>query len=237
MDHKKRIHFEDILARTIVEAVLKNMGQERAQLFQLDYNPGGCSVINTVYIPVYCRDEQSKEFIFFDGDQRLAEHTDWRSLSQNDLTEQNLKDLVCKQTKCKIDPHVDGQAGKGKIDQKIDFYKKYLDYYKSHVFYLPCQIPEDIIWDDDSAFKILSASYTDSEAQNIIDRLHRCQDSKSEFEQLAWAIYGEDNTDSETILNLQRIFINSWIKKSDENYKAIAEAINRMANWNEADML
>ena len=237
LDNKKRIHFEDILAREIVDSVLKNMGQERAQLFKLDYNPGGCSVINTVYIPVYCRDEQSKEFIFFDGDQHFAVHTDWRKLSQNDLTETKLKELVCEQTKCEVLPHVDGQGGRGRVDQKIDFYKKYLDYYKSHVFYLPCQIPEDIIWNDDSALKILSASYSDSEVRAIIDRIHTCQDSKCKFEQMAQAVYGEEKINSGAILSLQKIFITSWIKKNDENYKAIRDAIDKMASWNEKNTL
>lgn len=236
LDNKKRIHFEDILAREIVDRVLESMGQERAQLFNLDYNPGGCSAINTVYIPVYCRDRQSKEFIFFDGDQYFAEPADWRNLAHKDLTEIKLKELVFKQTNCNIVPSVDGQGGKGKTDQKIDFYKKYLDYYKSHVFYMPGQIPEDIIWDEDYALRILPVQSGDTEYQSIVANINACRDSKCKFEQLAFVLYGEDKINSTTIFDLQKIFINNWIRKNDENYKVIAAAIDKMASWNEADI-
>lgn len=228
-ENKKRIHFEDILAKEIVSSILKNIGKEKEELFKLDYNPGGCSIINKDFIPIYCRDEQSKEFIFFDGDQCFSEHIDWKDIPTREITLEKLQKYIHIQTHCNIDFHVDGNSGRSNPEQKIDLCKKYLDYYKNNVFYLPCAIPEDIIWNEDIAHNFLSATYG-TECQSIIEKINICENSKKKFEQLSHALYGNDNTTSETIFSLQRIFIQSWLKQQDHNYKSIVDIISRIAS-------
>lgn len=229
-ENKKRIHFEDVLAKEIIGAVLKNLGKEKEELFNLSYNPGGCTIINKDFIPIYCREEESQEFIIFDGDQCFSQHIDWRNIPNNDLTLLNLKELVFNQTKCHIEFHVDGNKGKGNSNQKIDLYKKYLDFYNRNVFYLPCNIPEDIIWNSNVADKLLSTIYDNQEYQSAVDKIERIENTKMKFEQLALFIYQKENTNSEVILNLEKLFIQSWIKRNNEHYNQIVETINTIAS-------
>jgi ABC-type uncharacterized transport system ATPase subunit len=69
-ENKKRVYFEDKLAKEIFGQVLKTLGAEKESLFVLDYNPGGCNVMCSEFIPVYCREDNSNNFVAFDGDQR-----------------------------------------------------------------------------------------------------------------------------------------------------------------------
>ncbi len=172
----------------------------------------------------------SKEFIYFDGDQFLSQHVDWRNISTNDISLRKLKDIVFNQTNCNVEFHVDGTNGRSNEKQKLDLYKKYLDYYKSNVFYLPGNIPEDIIWDKITAEKLLLTIYDQQNSTNFIYEISVMDNSKNKFAKLSLLLYGEDNTNSDMIFNLQKLFIQSWIKKGNEHYHAIVETINKIAS-------
>ena len=230
LENKKRIHFEDLLAKEIVVSVLRKLGKEKEDLFKLCFNPGGCTIINKDFIPVYCRDEMSKDYIYFDGDQFLSQPVDWRNISTNDLSLSNLKNLVFNQTNCNVEFHVDGTKGRSNEIQKIELFKKYLDYFKNNVFYLPCNIPEDIIWDDILAEKSLSAIFSEQDVHKIICEINSTVNSKGKFEKLSSLLSGEDHVTSPVIFNWQKYFINNWIKKENEHYWEIVETINKIAS-------
>lgn len=66
---KAMLVFEDKLALKITEGVLSNLGEDKRSIFQLNYFPGGSSVLKQDHISVYSRDGESNRFIIFDGDQ------------------------------------------------------------------------------------------------------------------------------------------------------------------------
>jgi hypothetical protein len=63
-----RIIVEDLLAKTIVEAVLKGMGEATSRLFEVQFFPGGAKAIKQD-AAVYCRENPSSVFILLDGDE------------------------------------------------------------------------------------------------------------------------------------------------------------------------
>lgn len=65
---KKEIIVEDILAQEIILAVLSKLGPETRNIFNIKFNPGGESVIKKEFITVFCRENNSSNYIFFDGD-------------------------------------------------------------------------------------------------------------------------------------------------------------------------
>jgi predicted ATPase len=229
-DNKKRIHFEDKLAKEIFQEVLKTLGDEKANLFKLNYNPGGCGVIKSEFITVYCREENSKEFIVFDGDQKHIDTINWRILPLTELTVDNLKIKTSELTGCNISFSVDGGVSGGNQEQKLELYKKYLDYYRRNVYFLPLNIPEEIIWDEDSAYKSLTISNTDDEIKDILSRWQNIPNTKRKFAELTAYMYGEGNNLSDKIFSTQQLFIRSWIKKKDSNYNAIVAVINHIAD-------
>lgn len=220
-DNKKRVYFEDKLAKEIFHQVLKELGIEKESLFKLIYNPGGCSVMNSEFATVYCREDNSNDFIVFDGDQKKIEPIDWRTLSTTDLTDSKLKNVVKDITGTEIKFSVDGGELGGNAEQKIELYKKYLDYYRRNVFFLPLQLPEDVIWDD------VYANTITNDGINFKDGTF--SNTKEKFAVLNDSLYGEGNNSSDKIFNTQQIFIRNWIKAKDNNYNTIVDIINVIA--------
>jgi predicted ATPase len=229
-DNKKRIYFEDKLAQEIFHQVLKCLGKERESLFKLTYNPGGCTVMNTEFIPIYCREDNSSEFIIFDGDQYRKDAIDWKTLPGIDLSVDNLRKIIKDITNCDIKFSVDsGQEG-GNQEQKIDLCKKYLDYYRRNVFFFPSKLPEDIIWDIDTAQKyLIAASKTDDEISNIILEWGNI-DTKRKFAEFTAHTCGVDNNSSDKIFTIQQQFIQSWLSKKDQNYNVIVAIIDKISS-------
>ncbi|MFW6272550.1 MAG: AAA family ATPase, partial [bacterium] len=187
VDNRKIIIVEDILAKLIVDGVLSKMGAETKNLFDVRYNPGGESVIKKEFIPVYCREENSPSFIFFDGDQKPEENTyDWREFSSSELNVDFLKNKIEELTGVEIRFSVDGGEKGSRDDQHLDLLKKYLDYFKTNVFYLPKKIPEDIIWKYKfarSQIKLLLSDAVENEEE--IRKIKDLDNSKERFAFLA----------------------------------------------------
>jgi predicted ATPase len=223
-ENKKRIYFEDKLALELFSQVLKSLGTEKENLFKLIYHPGGCTVMNSEFVTVYCREDNSNEFVIFDGDQYRIEPIDWRTLPVNNLTEPNLKSKIKDMTGCEVKFSVDGGQNGGNQEQKIELYKKYLDYYKRNVLFLPLMIPEDIIWDD----KIARRSISQSKEEIIMPQLNNATNTKNKFSILTE--YKQGNNSSEKIFNTQQEFIQRWLEKEDQNYHKIMAIINHIAD-------
>ncbi|WP_159429236.1 ATP-dependent nuclease [Methanohalophilus halophilus] len=64
----KKIIVEDQLAMDIIKAVIDEIGEDCASIFDIEFYPGGHSIIKSDFIRVYSQDE-SNVFIIFDGDQ------------------------------------------------------------------------------------------------------------------------------------------------------------------------
>jgi predicted ATPase len=224
---KKRLHFEDKLAQEIFDSVLNEIGKEKRDLFELCYHPGGCGVLSSEFISVFCRESSSKNYIIFDGDQKFHVPYDWRSFSQDELTVDNLKEKVKELTNVSITFSVDGGNTGGNDSQKIELYKKYLDYYSSNVFYLPENIPEEIIWNTDTAKKILSGIYSQDVDIKLTELLN-ITPLKERFSLLCKFVYNENTSDM--IFSLQKIFIQAWLQRKDENYNQIVTTIDNISS-------
>ncbi len=219
VENKRFITVEDKLAKTIVERVLDGFGEERRELFHVKHNPGGEGVIKKEFASIYCREENSKEFILLDGDQ-IAEHTDWRTLSTNDLNPERLDEVIFRQTGERVKFSVDGGTGGGNNEQKVELRKKYLDYYKNNVFYLPGEIPEDLIWNDEKAFQMIELFVEDEETRGLKrNDIQVADNSKKKFAKLALTLH--DENDSATIFSLQKLFLTHWINNESEELNTL----------------
>ena len=226
-DTKKKLYFEDKLAREIFQEVIDSLGVEKANLFSLIYNPGGCTTINKEFITVFCREYPSINYVIFDGDQKPRESYDWRkSLAHAELNVDNLKNKVRDLTNIDISFSVDGGNAGGNENQKIELYKKYLDYYLTNVFYLPKNIPEEIIWNTDTARNFINGIYQE-EVDDKLTELSNITNLKDRFSLLCKFIYNENTSDM--IFILQKMFIRAWIQKKDENYNHIVGIIENIS--------
>lgn len=159
----------------------------------------------------------------FDGDQKkIPEHIDLDNLPNNQIdTYKKLSDLLKTQTDSEIKFYVDGNnEDGGNEEQKIELIRNYFNYYKNYVHYLPCNIPEEIIWDDDYAINRITDLNGEQE-ENVLDEI-KVGNHKDWFVNLCIMVYG----DSKNLNALHREFIINWHRKNDNNLNSILEIIN-----------
>jgi predicted ATPase len=220
----KNITVEDILAKEIITAVLDKLGPSIKNLFIVKYNPGGESVIKREFIPVYCREPFSREFIFFDGDQKAADpHFDWRDFPMKSLNvkfiQKKIKEQVNEEIKFSIDG---GLSSNGDEIQQLELLKKYLDYYRRNVFYIPKKTPEDLIWDQEYSKKLIQIQNIENVA-NHIKRIDDIINAKKKFVEISEILYGRSK--AEDIINIQKLFLKNWLNIANRDYEEIKDIV------------
>jgi predicted ATPase len=230
VDNRKNIIVEDVLAKEIIEGVLSKIGEETKNLFNVKYNPGGVSVIKREFATVFCREENVKDFIFFDGDQKpVNPHFDWRNFPTTSLTVNFLKTKVREQTKEDIKFSVDSDGSGGSQKQQMELLKRYLDYYLNNVYYLPQQVPEEIIWNDETGRKLIEVLVPEKDkVQDYLDRLNNTKGIKQKFALVSEALLGDSS--SSNIATVHKQFLQNWLKKDNEDQLKIIEMIGQVIN-------
>jgi hypothetical protein len=226
---KKNIIVEDILAQEILTEVLLATGEETKNLFNIKFNPGGESVVKKEFITVFCREESSNNFVYFDGDQRPnAPHSDWKKLTVSELTVENLKLKLKTETKEDIKFSVDGSQNTGNQEQQLELLKKYMDFFLNSVFYLPKNIPEEIIWNKSIADNLAGTILSTAKLTDYYGEIEKEKSFKNKFSILAKFITGDDK--AENIFSLQKQFIQGWINKANEDFEEIKSTLLKMIN-------
>jgi hypothetical protein len=223
---------EDILAKSILEEVLSRMGDATKNIFNVKYNPGGESVLKNEFITVYCRDEVSKNYIFFDGDQKpISLHFNWRDAPISEITSAFMKQKIREQTKEDISFSVDGGIQGGNQIQEMELRKKYLDYYLSNVFYFPQNIPEEIIWDVNYASELLRISIVETDKFNDLkNEMISLKSTKEKFAKLTLYLHGKDS--AEEVRNTHKLFLKYWLQQENDDYRYIEQIISKIINRN-----
>lgn len=221
--NKKVIIVEDKTAKIVLDKTLESLGNATKDIFEIKHLPGGAKDINQRITTIMEFPENT--FVLFDGDEKkLDNHLDLSSIppvEQN--TSRKLLGLIKQQTGCDIKFQLDGGNHSEEIreNQIINSAKKYLEFYKNNVFYLPSDTPEDIIWDEEVAQEFLKFTKPDID---ILSILNSAQDSKTLFYKLCIECYGDGNQYESLIL----LFTYKWISKKNSDYENICEIINKI---------
>jgi predicted ATPase len=223
--NRKIILVEDQTAKILLDKVLEKLGKQTQDIFEIKYLPGGAKDINQRLTTIM--EISDNTFVLFDGDEKkLSAHIDLSTIPPNEQdTSAKLLALIKEQVGCDIKFHQDGgnQAKDLKEKQNSDLAKKYLEYYKENVFYLPENIPEDIIWDEEFAEKLLKLFHPTKDISTIIKKATNSKDLIFNFCQ---ECYGENSQYESTILQ----FTTNWLNKEDENYIFICNIIKNLKN-------
>jgi len=209
---KKVVVVEDVFAKLIVDKILEKNNDQG--LFEVKYFPGGESLIKQEHMLVYSKEQDRRHFVFFDGDQKKSK-IDIADLSDKDKEIESLESFVKK---------VVGEAIKfnhdsGRPEQKIDLMLKYLEYHHDCVFYLPKNIPEEIIWDDD----VLERADLKGEEKEKIKKLSKYKEKFNLF-----AEYNSGNNTAQYQKSAFEYFLTRWIDKENADYIIIESMIDEI---------
>lgn len=222
---KKIILVEDKTAKIVLDKILEKLGKATQDIFEIKYLPGGAKDINQRLTTIM--EISDNTFVVFDGDEKkLDNHIDLSTIPPNEQdTSTKLLALIKSQVGCDIKFHLDGgnQSKELKELQNKELAIKYLEFYKKNVFYLPLNIPEDIIWDEDFAVKLLKLFQPNKDISEIITKSNN---SKELIFNFCKECYVESSQYESTILQ----FTTNWLNKEDENYIHIKDLINQLKN-------
>lgn len=212
-DNKKTLIVEDPLAKEIIDSIIESMGVGVTSIFNVEYFQGGATMLKK-QIAGYLSEADLNKFIFFDGDQdRGVAFNPKTDLLVKDRNSTFLKNKICEVTGIKAENipfSLDSDSKK-----HPEAYEKYLKYWNANVFFIPKDIPEELIWEDKLADQLVA---------NISNLLSKETDYKIKFVKLteAWL---EDDSSNDEIFIIQKKFVNNWIKNQDENYNFLSKAI------------
>lgn len=205
--NKKTVLVEDALAAEIIKKSLRIHNKALLKILEIIHLPGGSDDIFTSYIKYYVMDNRSNILCFLDGDVRPL--TEWPDNNKIRATlDEELGKLIkglCGSEICF--PRDGGTQGK---DNTIELQRKYLNWCKKYVKYLPGNSnPEEFLLKKLDLYRI-----------NI--------DSKKQFIDLTRESLGrtdvESDPNSQEILQEQCRLINK-IDQNDEDLKKIADVI------------
>lgn len=220
---KKIILVEDKTAKILLEKVLEKLGKATQDIFDIKHLPGGAKDINQRLTTIM--EISDNTFVVFDGDEKkLDNHIDLSTIPPNEQdTSSKLLALIKEQIGCDIKFHLDGgnQSKDLKEIQTKELATKYLDFYKKNIFYLPLNIPEDIIWDENLAKKLLKIFQPEKDISEIIAN---SKNSKELIFNFCTECYGESNQYESTILQ----FTTNWLNKEDGHYVYIKDLVNTL---------
>ncbi|MBU0767367.1 ATP-binding protein [Patescibacteria group bacterium] len=227
----KTIIVEDGLAQNLIEAVLKDMPEEVASQFEVQYYPGGAENI-CQDVTLYSRRLPSKFFVLFDGDKKpVNDLIDVDTLTERDKKASVLADKIRNQVGCQIPFHVDGGASGSDERQKVTLMLDYLRFWNGNVYFLPEETPEKILWDEEHArsqFKLHGLD--DADIGGYMNELQPISD-KDKFVLFAKYFYGD--SDPKHIKQAHDLFLAYWRKqKGSSHYIKITEILETMRGIN-----
>ena len=144
MTNKKHIIVEDKMAKMILEYVARK--EKIEDLVEIEFYPGGASYIKTDIIFPYSKTGVKNRYFILDGDQK-PDDLDWEKLCDDN----SLKDMIIKVAgteNLRWGINANRKAGRYDEELKKTLARRFLKFYKNHVFYLPMSIPEEIIYDE-----------------------------------------------------------------------------------------
>ncbi|GAB2553058.1 ATP-dependent nuclease [Gracilibacillus alcaliphilus] len=212
---KTNIHVEDKLAKKIIDRVLMTMDISDVHVI---YTPGGADYIKSNYIKYYSELNNTRNFVIFDGDQkRTDQEFDVKTLSRENENISFLAGKIKEITGSWVSFQKDGGQGSKRDDQIIEAQIRYLDYYSKRVFYLPCQTPEQLIWDD---------SFMRSRFINQVDYDEVCMLSefKDRIYESCKKIFTADVKENH-IDSLHDMLITHWLSKEENINKEMVQSI------------
>lgn len=201
----------------MVKRILEDYDPNLVSQFNICYNPGGASTIKSKFIPIYSQSDTVNTFIILDGDQRPnSAIIELESLPARDISCEKLDELISTMTKCKVEFNTDGNSQDGgRSDQRLDLQKKYYNYFKDNVFFLPKLTPEELIWDINIISNLISYN------QSSLDELNNLKSAKEKIHRASQLIF---KTSSDNAA-LEKLLLTKWLENDSSEKRQILDII------------
>ena len=212
---KKRIYVEDKLAKELISRVIE---RENIRNIEVEILGGAEELFKCM--AMFSKAKTTDIFFVLDGDQKF-EKIDIKDLKDNEkeikILDEKIEQLLrCKDKKIKTSTlSLDGKTKDESINNRINF----LDFQSKFAYFLPKEIPEEIIYSDE----------IDSLKISNLDEIRKEKNFKNKFSIISVKLFGENS--SEYIFKTQEIFLKNWIEKKNEDYMKIKSILNDISKY------
>ncbi|MDQ1147027.1 putative ATPase [Bacillus sp. SORGH_AS 510] len=212
---------EDKLAYNIIKKVTHSLGEEKAALLNVEFFPGGAQTLKKSFVKHYAIVEDNNKFFIFDGDQDpKSEVLDLGKVLQNDYNTNYFKmhiDTITMNAGISFDRDGNSVEG-GRDDQLLTAQEKFIRFYRENVFYLPTNIPEEIIWDEGIVFSLI-------DDKEVIDKIRQENNLKQKIKLAAQELFSSSDN---PVDSLEGLLISKWIKRESKDKELIVDIINNI---------
>lgn len=233
--HELKIYVEDALSKVIVDVYINRFAVHLANLIKVEVIPGGAGTIMRNFVSSSAVRSESNVVYLFDGDQKMHNRpiidqemrdklsvylTDDYKLDVNRIPEDD-NDIIDKMVKELVGSDIllylngNDETGSNE-DQKYRQLRNFLDYWSSHVYYLPGMLPEELLYRSLSDVD-KTAIFGDIQIDSI--------NWKSYFVDKAKRDLCKSNPSSEDILSIQRQIVAKFQDDCD-TFELIRRIIN-----------
>lgn len=174
MPGKVFVVVEDALAKALVKRALSAEGEAIANLFDVQYFPGGSQTLWGHYLPIYAAEDRDNVLVLFDGDQRPGKNLlDPATIAAAD--EATMKEEILRITGVDILFYVDGGKGGANVAQLEAMRRKFVAWALRNVDYLPGSgTPEEFVWQNMQKSQKIGA-ILDADAKKRFESLTRIE--------------------------------------------------------------
>ncbi|UOQ99859.1 AAA family ATPase [Hymenobacter sp. 5317J-9] len=217
---KSSILVEDKTARLILERVIDDLGADFSLAFNVRFLAGGSEMMYKT-AAVYAQEGELKKFLMLDGDKRkpLFNPEDFTVAEAGNLPVLKAKlQTVTGVAFNNMGFRVDGNASGGNPTQQKAAVIQYLGFVYKNLGYLPGQIPEETIWDEEYVTKTLEANGYTVPTFDPSDY----KDNILAFAELMFGDREESSNDS-----AKKLLIREFIRVKGEHYTNIVETLTK----------
>ncbi|MFS1891810.1 ATP-binding protein [Vibrio lentus] len=232
-DTKVKIYVEDLLAQSLIETALEDIDSAVSNNYSVIPYPGGAdTIVKQLPVLLAVTNDTSQDIALLDGDKRKSVHArnqhNYRTEIQNgtlqvkrfsqDIAQseyRNLDNILTKQTGVngsKFPLPLNG-GNASNVTQAIDLKLSILNKYHEKFHFMNTDTPEELIWE-----------IADGTLPNIYKRTIIEADFKDKFKSACIEMNGVEETNSETILQLQKVFI----RNRDKNHPKWVELLSTL---------
>lgn len=219
---KPTILVEDKLSHLVLTKIRARCLSDNPGLaaIEIKHKPGGAQDMFKDIASIL-RLNKGKNYLFIlDGDQKANSFQDIATWTENQINLESLNNHIAEVTQVK--KGLFAQDSKMPDDKKIALRRKYINYCRQNVLYLPFNTPEEAIWDENPCRNYLESNGI-QEINTVIDKINELTDYKKKFEILAQETKEEITSDQ--IFNIQEIFVNHWLNNNADMVEEINNSI------------
>ncbi|RRG00564.1 MAG: hypothetical protein DUD28_13190 [Lactobacillus sp.] len=222
------IFVEDEAAQIIIERVIT---QEKMTNLSVQYSPVGADKLKYTSILESCHHKRQDDFYILDGDQRTPK-PDLDMFPSKDTSDPNFIDQLIKSIGTRFSFPTSRSRHTVTNDQpdpiRLKAQKDFLRFYLNHMFFLPKQTPEDIIWDEEFLTK-----YILNPLQLKIDLNSKTK--KDIFHEIAGARMGTTTPNRDEYYALIKELTQNWVTNypNNEVYSKIKKILENISNMYE----